>query len=804
MRIDSLKKIPVDSILPPYGKNITDSIIHMDSARLCATLKLSGIPFEAVSDSTLEQAFATVSNLLVGLAKDFGGRLAVWTHLIKRNIKLDESYSFDNDFFQSFADKYVERFSNSTFFETSYYMTFVLKYRDVKDSIAEMDKILSMAKVALSSFEVTVLAVEENLDGSISCRNNEFLAYLFNNAQERIPLSASSAVDTIVNSTWYFGYDVLEVHNKNEMSKKNAVLFLLRDYPAMTECGMWDFLLKEQHEFIISQSMVLMNNSSAIKLIDKQLNKLASTGDAAEQQADELAYGRAYLTSGDIAFGDYQATLMVFGSSAKQAVENGMNVSSQFFSSGKGARWVRCNTDAIFAFSSIFPGSANRPLSSPRSTNNIASSFSLHNYSLGKKSGNPIGDGSALMPLRTKAGGLHYFNGHHSNPNENVLGEKIAGHVLLLGATGTGKTTTQCTISLFGQRFNGLMFVLDYQRSMELFILASGGSYFSIKEGEKTGLNPFQLGDKEDKTLVSFLYRLVERCAAEHDGTISVQDENIIKAAVDSVMDTQSENRRFSYLLQFINKGTALRDRLERWCEYGSNGIGKYAWALDAEVNTFNPIEHTKIGFDMTALLATDGVHPVMEPMFSVLLFMKNMMQRDGKTMATIIEEFWKPVSYPLPAALIKDVLKSGRLKGEYIYLISQSPEDAINIPLFPAIVQQTPTKVLLPNPDAEYESYKKIGCTEKEFNELKKLYKDSRTFLIKQSNTSCFAELNLYGFDDYLPIISGTWENVALRNEIVQEIGSDAPDKWIPVLQQRIRERKLHAANKKQQATIE
>ena len=363
----------------------------------------------------------------------------------------------------------------------------------------------------------------------------------------------------------------------------------------------------------------------------------------------------------------------------------------------------------------------------------------------------------------------------------------------------------QSAICAFGQRFDSLLFVLDYQRSMELFVRASGGCYFSIKEGEGTGLNPFQLGDKGDKKLVSFLYDLVGRCGAEADGTLSAQDEKTIQNAVDAVMNTSdSNNRRFSLLLQYINKGTALRDRLERWCEHGGqHSSGKYAWALDAPVNLFSPSAHTKIGFDMTALLPRNGIHPVMEPVFSVLLFMKDMMQVAGKTMHTIVEEFWKPVSYPLPEALIKETLKSGRLKGEYMYLVSQSPEDAINIPLFPAIVQQTPTKILLPNPSAKFSAYEKIDCTNKEFNEFKKLSLESRTFLIKQSNTSCFATMNLEGFHAYLPILSGDWENIALCNEIRASLKSDDPEEWMPIFQQKIRESKVKREEKKYETAI-
>ena len=83
-------------------------------------------------------------------------------------------------------------------------------------------------------------------------------------------------------------------------------------------------------------------------------------------------------------------------------------------------------------------------------------------------------------------------------------------------------------------------------------------------------------------------------------------------------------------------------------------------------------------------------------------------------------------------------------------------------MPHFPAIVQQTPTKIFLPNPDAEYKgSYERCGITEKEYLELVKLSVDSRTFLVKQSKQSAFGCLNLHGFSDEMAVLSGSADNV-------------------------------------------
>lgn len=66
-----------------------------------------------------------------------------------------------------------------------------------------------------------------------------------------------------------------------------------------------------------------------------------------------------------------------------------------------------------------------------------------------------------------------------------MASDKIAGHTLMLGATGTGKTTLQTSMMAFTERFNPYLFVMDLDRGMEIFIRAIGGSYFALKQANR-------------------------------------------------------------------------------------------------------------------------------------------------------------------------------------------------------------------------------------------------------------------------------------------------------------------------------
>ncbi|MGL5290035.1 MAG: hypothetical protein ACRC9N_11245 [Aeromonas sp.] len=776
---------PVMRMFPEYRFHVSDSVIFTADKKVLATIAIEGMPFESITDGVLSSDFDAIKTFLLNLGKD--GDVYLWTHLIKEKETIELEYSYESDFLQRFSDKYLNIFKGNEFFKATYYLTFGVKYSNIKTAVERMDEILHQAKTVLGKYGAHVLAVDNDGVSGVA----DYLHLLLNKCHAKIPLSTNPLSSSIADSEWFFGYDSLELRNNEAENKKFATNYIVKDFPLHTEAGQWDFLLKMPYEFILTQSFIYESPTATLKKIDAQLNKLTSAGDAAITQQAELEMGKEVVTSGITLFGSYHCALTVFGDSAEAARKNGIKLSSEFISAGKGFRFVRTNSAAPHCFFSHMPMNKIRPLESRRTLTNLACTFSLHNYSSGKAVGNPIGDGSAIMPLKSVADGIYWFNTHFSEAGRNVTGQKIAGHAMILGATGAGKTTFEGAAAGFLQRFDPYMFVVDYNRSTELFVRAFGGTYYTLQEGVFTGLNPFQICDLSDDLapqLVGFLKSYVQTLAYDQNGSpcSDAQAEELGKA-VEATMELPREIRRLSTLLSRISNPD-LKMRLSKWC-----GNGQHAWAVDSPTNTFNPMDFKKVGFDTTVILekTKNGVHPACEPLLAVLFFYKSLMQRDGKLMLSIIEEFWMPANFPLTQAMIKSSLKAGRMKGEMMWLTSQSPEDAINCEIFAALVQQTATKIMLPNPDAEFDGYQKIGLTEKEFKRLKSLGKESRTMLIKQSGSSCFAKMDLYGFDEFLPVISGTMEGITLCETIRSDLGTENPDIWIPELLKQLKEKK-------------
>jgi type IV secretion system protein VirB4 len=785
MQIDNLKKSkPLQQLLPHYRTNINDYVLTIGGDKLLFTIELEGTSFTSVSDEELRAYFSSIDDFFLNLGKEYSGNISIWTHIVKKKQTLDQEYKFESKFIQEFTDQYLSAFKHQNFFKTSYFITFVLKYKDINDGLANCNSILAQTDALINRYDGKALSILDINDSVSICQNNEFLSFLLNNSYQSITLNDNEILDSICNSDLFFNYDYFEIRNKESLSSKYGTAYFLKSYPSKTSLGMWDFLLELPYEFILSQSFIFTSAQKSIRSIEIQENKLSSAGDSATYQQEELEAAKAYLSSGEIAFGDYQASILIFGETPKLAVNNGSKVISAFTDRGKGARWSRATIESVYVFLSMMPDSKFRPLSTVRASTNLVCGFSLHNYFSGKESGNPIGDGSAIMPLKTPTQGIYYFNTHYTPKKINALGEFISGHFLMLGATGTGKTTLEATIVAFLQRFNPQLFVMDYKCSTELYMRAYGASYFTFKSGIDTGLNPFQLEETPSKGLLQFLYIWVTSCSKDHNGLISDEDRMLIKEAVDAVMKLPRLQRRFSMILQIIPRGSSLYIRLRKWSH--SEG-GELAWVVDSPRNLFDPLKFDKIGFDTTTFLETK--HEGTEPLFAVLLYYKDLMKKSGRLLLSIVEEFYIPCDYPTTEQMIKRTLKTGRLTGEFLGLISQSPEDAINSNIFAPIVEQTSTKIMLPNPDAEYkDSYERIGLSRKDFYLLKGFDKESRKFLIKQSGSSTLAHFDLSHCKEFLPIISGSTLGQG-ECEKIRAIHGDNPDVWIPLFLERMEE---------------
>lgn len=783
-----IKGLPAtEDWLPKYSRHVAPRILRLEDKKLMVVLRVTGSPFESVSDDVLKINYDNLTTTISLLGRDHGNRLAFWTTFDRRKVRFDDHFRFQGKFLRRFATKYLQRFQKDDYLENRFWITLILKYDDLDDGVKAAEMLADDAMKSLAIYDPECLQTYQRNDILFS-EIYSFLGYLLNGVEEDVPVTSSPA-RVLVPASWpHFHYDTAEI--RNDSFTRHCTCYDLKDFPK-TGWGQLNPMLSLQAEFTLTQSFTCMTAFDTQRAIGKQINKLQSSGDKARHQVDELEGALGYIASGELAFGDYHGALIVYGDTAKAAMANGSLVTTRS-KNECGLVWTKATVTAPWTYLSQMPAAKVKPRPQPKSTRNLASTFSLHDYSSGKSRGNPIGDGSAVVPLQTVSKKLYCYNYHATRDDESNTGEKVAGHTLMLGSTGVGKTVFQLVCASFFERFNPMVFGLDVGRAMEIWCRQIRGTYIALAAGERTGFSPLaDLADTPQNR--QFLYDIVTICARDENGKVSAEDRKQIQDSVDTVLSIEDRRaRRFSRLLESIEDlgGNSLYVRLSAWCE--SEG-GRYAWVFDNPPGMLPDIANLRrVMFDVSTF-AREGYEPS-EAVFTYIFHLKQLMQREGKLLMSIVEEFWLPLKYEKTRAMIEAVLAAGRKAGEFLVLVSQQPEQAISSPVFPQIRSLTATKVFLPDPEAEYKgSYDRCNMSLKEFEAFKSLGKSSRTFLIKQSNQSAFATLDLRGFEDEIAVLSSTPENVLLMNDSIKAYGED-PDDWLEPFLERVAAEKLRA----------
>jgi type IV secretion system protein VirB4 len=194
------------------------------------------------------------------------------------------------------------------------------------------------------------------------------------------------------------------------------------------------------------------------------------------------------------------------------------------------------------------------------------------------------------------------------------------------------------------------------------------------------------------------------------------------------------------------------------------------------------------IGFDYTEFL--DYAEARVPLMMVLLDLMEELI--DGRRIIYVIQEFWKALSDPYFAEFAKTKQKVIRKQNGLGIFDTQSPSDVLKHANGRTMVEQSVTKICLANPGAVREEYVDgFGLTEAEFEIVRTLgHSGPNQFLVKQGHRSAICQLDLSGLDDYITILSGTTDNVALLDAIRAQVGDD-PNAWLPPLIQQVRARR-------------
>lgn len=797
------REVPVRDFLP-YGNHVTENVVKTIGGDYVFCIRVNGAAHQSADPDNINGWHNQFNNFLKNLSSP---NIAVWSNIIRRKYGEYPGGKYASGFLRDLNEKYRARMMEHTMMINELYVSIVYRPQATKvgrwfdsftslkatelveqqnDHLDVVDDLINTTMAGLEKYDPDLLGCYEYKDRWFT-EVGEFLAFLLNGEWHRIPLPQSELRDIIPTSRPFFTKaGLMSIMSPTRTIYGAALSF--QEYPAFTAPGMLDDLLSLPCEFVLGQSFTFLSKPAATARIKRQQSRLINAGDVAKSQVQALDEAMDDITSNKFVYGAHSLSLVIYGNDDRDLKENiGM---AGTVLSDVGIKWSREDIGSAAAFWSLFPGNfPYRIRISDINSLNFAGFSSLHNYPIGRLRGNQWGD--ALTVFRTVSDAPFYFSYHKGEEGTDAKRQakldpnhKEAANTIVIGGTGSGKTTLEMFLVAQAQKFDRpphnrmTSVIFDKDLGASVAVRAMGGLYYPLKNGQSTNLNPFQLEPTPNN--LSFLENLVGRLCHEEGSPLTALQKAEISQAVKGVMSdiVSRDKRRLRGVYEFLDKSKedGLAIRLARWVR----GLGSLGWVFDNPQDTLDLDAKSIIGFDMTEFLDNDETRA---PLTMYLLHRIESLF-DGRRVCLYMDEFWKLLDDEVFTDLAKNKMVTIRKQNGLLVMFTQAPKQVLQSKIAFAIVEQTATKIFMPNPTADYKDYVDgFKVTQREYEIIRALPEKSRKFLIKQGGKSAIAELNLRGFDDELAVLSGNTATSLLAEKIVAEHGTD-PDIWLPIFQ--------------------
>jgi type IV secretion system protein VirB4 len=769
---------PISEFLP-FSSHVSPTVLKTTGGDFLLVWRLGGLPFVGREAWNLEHRHNTFNRMLQTLrAPDFVN-VAFWVHDVRRRRRLKDESQFDQPFNQQLSDAYFDSLSAQKLMGNELYLTmiyrpvvsgkrFVEKSSDVGQLQAEQDqavaKLLELAgnvEAVLRDYVPARLGMYEADDSVVFSEALAFFGYLLNRIDEPVPVLSAPAHQYLpVSRQRFSGKSGDFVLTTPTGENHFGAILNIKEYTDSTYPGILNNLKYLDFEYVITHSFSPMGRHDALKVLERTKGMMISSGDKAVSQIVELDHAMDQLSSSNFVLGEYHFTMALYAGSQESLSQQIATARAELSNAG----FVSIKEDLAVpaAFYAQFPGNWKyRTRLANMSSLNFLGLSPLHNFATGKLDRNPWG--RCVTTLQTTNGQPYYFNFHATHPAEDSFGEKAIANTMVIGKSGTGKTALINFLLSQVQKLDPAptIFFFDKDRGAEIFVRACGGHYLALENGQPTGFNPFQCESNEAN--VQFLADWIKVLAGKTQYT-SREEEDIFRA-VENMLDTPPPLRSLTNFQKSLpNMGDdSLYARMKKWT--AGNALG---WVFDNPADTIDLSQANIIGFDYTDIIDNPEVRV---PVINYLLHRLEGLI-DGRRLIYVMDEFWKILDGEGGLKeFAKNKQKTIRKQNGLGIFATQSPEDALASDISAALIEQTATMVLLPNPSASREDYiDGLKLTEAEYKVVVSLDERSRCFLVKQGHASSVCQLNLRGLDDALSVISASTDNIDILHQVLQE----------------------------------
>lgn len=722
------------------------------TGQLTAVLVLHSNTSDALDNEKYMQLFKVRKQAFEVLGEEYHLSL----HSIRKQKNHSEKSNISDPTVKSLTDKWNKQFKSS--YATKHYLILTTKNKTllaktvVKQQQVDINKLEALEN---TTNELISQLHEYNLELMSGNQLISFWASHLNGENMSVEVENYLFDEFITNTNLHFPQGKNYFTYERSSEKQYSCFLSIKAYPNELTKNLFKELQKFNAEFTIFQHYAAEELSTSIRKIEEQMNRLNNLASFNETALVELQALRERLANDEIKLFKQCWNIQIFANSPEQLNTQALEIKTLV--ERRNLLLLRETKNLEACFWSIFPTwEKMRVRTYPITSDNLAHfvTFAADNAGLDRNSwGN-----APVSKFLTADNSLYNFSFHET------AAEKSPGNTVVIGGTGSGKTTLISFLLSQAMRFDGFKcMAFDRGYGLKTFASVIGANYTDFT-GKQQNINPLQMDRNNQVFLQNWITGLLGR---NDDESIA-----IISNALNQNFELKKADRNLANLATaFGKKGkNSIRNALESWMPTGANGnyFNGKTDALD--------FEHNFTFFDTTTILDNADVLGAMADYLFHRL--KTVILENPAPYIVFVDELNKYLASPQFAPKLKETAAEIRKTNGILIMAVQTAKTLFDNETFNEMKDNVSTYILFPNNKAEAQYYcDEIGLNGAEFDWIKTA--NGRQVMIKKNNAeTVILNVDLSVIGKYLKVFDSSSDVVNHVNKIKKA----NPNNWLEI----------------------